>query len=50
VTHELISNEIDFKLVDKQKLVKYADEYPGTVRSTLIHSFALNILRLECQL
>jgi predicted transcriptional regulator of viral defense system len=33
-------DEIDFKVVDKQKLVKYADKYPGTVRNTLMHSLA----------
>jgi predicted transcriptional regulator of viral defense system len=34
-------DEIDFKPVDKQKLVKYADEYPGTVRNALVHSLAV---------
>jgi len=33
-------DEIDFKVVDKQKLVKYADKYPGTVRNILMHSLA----------
>src|SRR5713226_9134001 len=33
-------DEIDFKPVDKQKLIKYADKYPGTVRNTLMHSLA----------
>jgi predicted transcriptional regulator of viral defense system len=33
-------DEIDFKVVDKHKLVKYADKYPGTVRNTLMRSLA----------
>jgi predicted transcriptional regulator of viral defense system len=33
-------DEIDFKRVDKQKLAKYAAKYPGTVRTTLMHSLA----------
>jgi len=33
-------DEIDFKVLDKQKLVKYADKYPGTVRNVLTHSLA----------
>ena len=33
-------DEIDFKVVDKRKLVKYADKYPGTVRNKLMHSLA----------
>jgi predicted transcriptional regulator of viral defense system len=33
-------DEIDFKSVDKQKLVKYAAKYPGTVRYALTHSLA----------
>jgi predicted transcriptional regulator of viral defense system len=33
-------DEIDFKAVDKQKLVKYAGKYPGTVRNLLTHSLA----------
>ncbi len=34
-------DEIDFKPIDKQKLVKYAAKYPGTVRDVLVHSLAL---------
>jgi len=33
-------DEIDFNPVDKQKLIKYADKYPGTVRNALMHSLA----------
>jgi predicted transcriptional regulator of viral defense system len=33
-------DEIDFKPVNKQKLIKYADKYPGTVRNVLTHSLA----------
>lgn len=33
-------DEIQFKSVDKQKLVKYAKKYPGTVRDALLHSLA----------
>ncbi len=33
-------DEIDFKPVDKQKLIKYADKYPGTVRNVLTRSLA----------
>src|SRR6266566_4794051 len=33
-------DEIDFNPVDKQKLIKYADKYPGTVRNALTHSLA----------
>jgi predicted transcriptional regulator of viral defense system len=33
-------DEIDSKVLDKQKLVKYADKYPGTVRNVLTHSLA----------
>jgi predicted transcriptional regulator of viral defense system len=33
-------DEIDFKGVDKQKLVNYAGKYPGTVRNALTHSLA----------
>jgi predicted transcriptional regulator of viral defense system len=33
-------DEIDFSSVDKRKLVKYADRYPGTVRNTLLRSLA----------
>jgi len=33
-------DEIQFKSVDKQKLVKYAKKYPGTVRNTLLKSLA----------
>src|SRR6266550_3277791 len=33
-------DEIDFKPVDKSKLVKYAAKYPGTVRNVLLHSLA----------
>jgi predicted transcriptional regulator of viral defense system len=33
-------DEIDFKTVDKQKLVTYADKYPGTVRTALMRSLA----------
>jgi predicted transcriptional regulator of viral defense system len=33
-------DEIEFKSIDKQKLVKYASKYPGTVRNTLMHSLA----------
>jgi len=31
-------DEIDFKILDKQKLVKYAEKYPGSVRNVLTHS------------
>jgi predicted transcriptional regulator of viral defense system len=31
---------ISKRLFNKQKLVKYADEYPGTVRNALVHSLA----------
>jgi predicted transcriptional regulator of viral defense system len=33
-------DEIEFKSIDKQKLVKYASKYPGTVRNVLVHSLA----------
>jgi predicted transcriptional regulator of viral defense system len=33
-------DEIEFKSIDKQKLVKYGRKYPGTVRNTLMHSLA----------
>jgi len=33
-------DEIEFKFVDKQKLIKYAGKYPGTVRNVLTHSLA----------
>lgn len=33
-------DEIDFKAVDKTKLVKYAAKFPGTVRNTFAHSLA----------
>jgi predicted transcriptional regulator of viral defense system len=33
-------DEIEFKSVDKQKLVKYSGKYPSTVRSVLTHSLA----------
>ena len=33
-------DEIDLKTVDKQKLVTYADKYPGTVRTALMRSLA----------
>jgi len=33
-------DEIDFKPVDKNKLVRYADKYPGTVRRVLMHTLA----------
>ena len=33
-------DEIEFKVIDKQKLAKYAVKYPGTVRNTLMHSLA----------
>jgi predicted transcriptional regulator of viral defense system len=33
-------DELDFKPVDKKKLVKYADKYPDTVRTVLAHSLA----------
>jgi hypothetical protein len=33
-------DEIDFKVLDKRKLVKYAVKYPGTVRNVLTHSLA----------
>jgi len=32
--------EIEFNPVNKQKLIKYADKYPGTVRNVLTHSLA----------
>ena len=33
-------DEIDFKPINKQKLAKYIDKYPGTVRNTLMNSLA----------
>jgi DNA-binding Lrp family transcriptional regulator len=33
-------DEIDFKRLDKQRLVKYADKFPNTVRNILVHSLA----------
>lgn len=33
-------DEIELNSIDKRKLVKYADKYPGTVRNTLLHSLA----------
>ena len=33
-------DEIELKSIDKRKLVKYVDKYPGTVRSALLHSLA----------
>jgi predicted transcriptional regulator of viral defense system len=33
-------DEIEFKSLDKKKLVKYASKYPGTVRNTLMHPLA----------
>lgn len=33
-------DEIDFKRLDKQRLVKYADKFPNTVRNTVVHSLA----------
>jgi predicted transcriptional regulator of viral defense system len=33
-------DEIDFKVLDKQKLIKYADKYPNTVRNVVTHSLA----------
>jgi predicted transcriptional regulator of viral defense system len=33
-------DEFDFKPINKQKLAKYIDKYPGTVRSTLMNSLA----------
>lgn len=33
-------DEIEFTTIDKQKLVKYARKYPGTVRSALVQSLA----------
>ena len=33
-------DEIEFKSVDKWKLVKYADKYPRTIRNVLTHSLA----------
>jgi predicted transcriptional regulator of viral defense system len=33
-------DEIAFGSVDKQKLVKYSDKFPGTVRNLLVHSLA----------
>ncbi len=33
-------DEIELKSIDKRKLAKYADKYPGTVRNTLMHSLA----------
>jgi hypothetical protein len=32
--------EIELKSLDKQKLVKYANKYPGTVRNALTNSLA----------
>jgi hypothetical protein len=39
-------DEIDFNPVDKQKLVKYAGQYPGTVRKCSRTHRPLNILQL----
>jgi hypothetical protein len=33
-------DEIELKSLDKQKLVKYANKYPGTVRNALTNSLA----------
>lgn len=33
-------DEIEFKRIDKQKLVKYADKFPNTVRNILVRSLA----------
>ena len=33
-------DEIEFKPLDKRRLVKYASKYPSTVRNTLTHSLA----------
>jgi predicted transcriptional regulator of viral defense system len=33
-------DEIELKSIDKRKLIKYADKYPGTVRNALLHSLA----------
>lgn len=33
-------DELDFKPVDKEKLVKYTEKYPDTVRNVLTHSLA----------
>jgi predicted transcriptional regulator of viral defense system len=33
-------DEFDFKPINKQKLAKYIDKYPGTVRGTLVNSLA----------
>lgn len=33
-------DEIDFKHVEKQKLIKYAAQFPGSVRKALTHSLA----------
>lgn len=33
-------DEIEFKVIDKQKLAKYARKYPGTVQNTLMLSLA----------
>ena len=33
-------DEIDFKPVDKEKLMQYAAKYPGTVRHAIMHSLA----------
>ena len=33
-------DEIELKPIDKRKLVKYVDKYPGTVRKALTDSLA----------
>ena len=33
-------DEIDFKVLDREKLVKYAKSYPGSVQNVLTHSLA----------
>jgi hypothetical protein len=33
-------DEIELQSLDKQKLIKYADKYPGTVRNALTNSLA----------
>jgi hypothetical protein len=37
-------DEMVFKSIDKQKLVKYASKYPGTVGNALVHSLAFEPL------
>jgi hypothetical protein len=40
--HTPTLDEIDFKRIDKPKLIKYAGEFPGSVSRTLTHSLAFD--------